>query len=368
MERKPDFNRLLTALTCAGEPDYLPMMEFCIHYTIKDRFLEEHKIDVSPWMPGIKNIEREVAFWSTAGYDYVPMEISLRYHPKEIIGTEIAAIRESLFLDYTKTGKGRSWAQEKKGAVSSMDDFNRIPWPSADELDYSSLEKAKDYLPPGMKLVLETGRIFQGVWTLTGFEEFCMYIYEQPLLVEKLFETICSTQLEMIKKALQYDTVGAVWIGDDLAFSTSLMISPQHFRKYLFPWFKEIGKACREKNVPLYLHSDGKIDDVIDDIIDCGFCAIHPIEPKAMDIWKTKQRVAGQLAVIGNVDLAYTLTRGTPEEVEAEVKDLIKRLAPGGGYVVGSANSIPDYVPYENYIALIEASKKYGKYPIVIDD
>ena len=102
----------------------------------------------------------------------------------------------------------------------------------------------------------------------------------------------------------------------------------------------------------------------MDDFIDCGVNALHPIEPKAMDIVELKKKWAGNLCLIGNIDLAYTLTRGTPEETDAEVKERIRTLGPGGGYVVCSSNSVPDYVKPENYKAMVEAVKKYGKYPL----
>jgi len=72
--------------------------------------------------------------------------------------------------------------------------------------------------------------------------------------------------------------------------------------------------------------------------------------------------------LIGNVGVDYPLARGTPQEVEAEVKRLIKQLAPGGGYVLASSNSIPDYVPFENFMVLREAGLRYGTYPITIPD
>ena len=56
------------------------------------------------------------------------------------------------------------------------------------------------------------------------------------------------------------------------------------------------------------------------------------------------------------------LVSGTPEEIDALVKDRIEALAPGGGYCVGSSNTIPSYVPFENYKALLDASLKYGHY------
>jgi uroporphyrinogen decarboxylase len=70
--------------------------------------------------------------------------------------------------------------------------------------------------------------------------------------------------------------------------------------------------------------------------------------------------------VIGNVDLGYTLTRGTPEETTEEVKEKIRLLAPGGGYCLGSSNSVPDYVKVENYRAMVETTKGFGKYPIAL--
>ena len=85
-----------------------------------------------------------------------------------------------------------------------------------------------------------------------------------------------------------------------------------------------------------------------------------------MDIVKVKERVKGKLCVIGNVDLGYTLTRGTPEETAAEVKEKLGLLAPGGGYCLGSSNSVPDYVKAENYRAMVETTKAFGKYPIAL--
>ena len=83
-----------------------------------------------------------------------------------------------------------------------------------------------------------------------------------------------------------------------------------------------------------------------------------------MDIIEIKKKYGDKFCIFGNIDLDYTLTRGTPDEVDALVKERIRALAPGGGYAVSSSNSIPEYVKPENYKAMIEAVKKYGKYPI----
>jgi uroporphyrinogen decarboxylase len=93
---------------------------------------------------------------------------------------------------------------------------------------------------------------------------------------------------------------------------------------------------------------------------------LHPIEPKAMDIVALKCRYAGRLALMGNLDLAYPLSLGTPQEVATEVKRLLTRVAPGGGYCLGSGNSVPEYVPLANYQAMRETCLEYGGYPIQV--
>jgi uroporphyrinogen decarboxylase len=81
-----------------------------------------------------------------------------------------------------------------------------------------------------------------------------------------------------------------------------------------------------------------------------------------MDILEVKRRYAGRLCVMGNIDLGYTLTCGTPAEVATEVRTKLHDLAPGGGYCLGSSNSVPDYVPIKNYRAMVETALELGRY------
>jgi uroporphyrinogen decarboxylase len=158
--------------------------------------------------------------------------------------------------------------------------------------------------------------------------------------------------------------IGAITHPDDLAYSEALMIAPAHFRQYVFPFYRWSCNMVREHGLPNIFHSDGRLDSVLEDILACGFNALHPIEPKAMDITDLKKKIGDRVCLIGNIDLGYTLTRGTPREVEAEVKERIRTVGPGGGYCVGSANSITSYVPLENFNALRTAAMEYGRYPL----
>jgi uroporphyrinogen decarboxylase len=168
----------------------------------------------------------------------------------------------------------------------------------------------------------------------------------------------------MIRTVADMAHVGAIWYTDDLAYTEGLIVSPQVYRRHLFPWMRKIKAVCRERDLPLLFHSDGDLWEVMDDLIEIGVNALHPIEPKAMDIAEVKRKVGGKLCLIGNVDLGYTLTRGTPAEVRAEVRERIRTCGPGGGYCVGSSNTVTNYVPLANYKAMIEAAKEFGRYPL----
>ena len=85
--------------------------------------------------------------------------------------------------------------------------------------------------------------------------------------------------------------------------------------------------------------------------------AIHPIEPKAMDISEVKTRYGDKLCLMGHVDVDL-LCRGTTEEVRLKVLKNVEKAGENGGYIIGSGNSIPEYVNYENYLAMLEVTKE----------
>jgi len=261
----------------------------------------------------------------------------------------------------------RVWAQERTGVIRNECDLADYPWPRIEDFDFSQFEVVERILPAGMKIIAVGGKIFSVAWEMMGFEAFCMNLVTNLSFIQRLMERIAVLQLQVFERMASFDGVGAMWLADDLAYSTALLISPEFYRTHLFPWFVEYKKICQKYSLPLIFHSDGRITEVIEDLIACGINALHPIEPKAMDIYDLKQKYGRRLCLIGNVDLGETLVRGTPETVDEEVKQKITRLAPGGGYCMGSSNAITDYVPLENYVAMIRASFKYGGYPIGIN-
>jgi uroporphyrinogen decarboxylase len=186
-----------------------------------------------------------------------------------------------------------------------------------------------------------------------GFETFALATVEQPALVERLFSRVGHLQYQALEQALQLSHVTAAWMSDDIAYGGGLLVSPAILRKHMFPWYKKMGRLCQDRGIPFLYHSDGDLTEVIEDIMDAGFNALHPIEPKAMDIRALKRRVEGRLCLLGNVEVDR-LARGTPNEVRRMARANIRDLAYDGGYCLGSSNSVTYYVRLENYRAMIE--------------
>ncbi len=363
--RVPNFENLRRALLRQGEPDYVPIVEFGVDRDVKGAFLGRP----------VASLRDEVDFWVRAGYDFVPLQAGIRAFIRPGVSVSEKSPPEQARPEMTREVRGAyglygdrtvAWAAEGRGVITSREEFERFPWPDPDRMDLSAFEQVKQYLPPGMKVVAYMGWIFTSVWTLMGMETFCFALYEQPDLIRRMYDRVWDINSRVLLRILDYDVVGAVAHPDDLAYSEALMISPRHFREFVFPWYRWNCAMARQRGVINIYHSDGRLDPVLDDIIGCGFDALHPVEPKAMNIEKLKARVGGRLCLIGNIDLGYTLTRGTPAEVEAEVKERIRVLAPGGGYCLGSSNSVTSYVPLWNYNAMREAAFKYGHYPLAL--
>ena len=344
-----EWEQVRTVLLCQGEPAWVPFME--------DELALSHRERVLGRPPRTLTDEVDVA--RRLGQPFVRVTISLQNHPvvKVAISADDMQPRSAAAGD-------RAWVREQRGVIGAQADMEAFPWPTPDDFDYGVLDEADRTLPDSFKLVVAVGKIFNLGWWLMGFEQYCLALHDQPAMVEELHARIARIQMGIVERALEHKCVGAIRHADDMAYRTGLMTSPTILRRCILPYYRTINRECQLRDIPVIFHSDGKMDDLMEDIVHAGFSAFNPIEPLAMDIVALKKRVGGRLALIGNVDLSYTLTLGTPAEVDAEVKQLIRKVAPGGGFGLASANSVPEYVPWENLVAMHTAWLTYGRYPI----
>jgi len=316
--------------------------ELGVHPWIKERFIGRP----------IATLADEVQFWFQAGYDYVKLQPGVNFNPGNAGPTTNVM--------YNQDGTVfRKWASENAGVITSVDEFERYKFPSKGDFDYANFEKVSSLLPEGMGVVGQYGDIFTMTWEMMGFETFSLSLFENPDLVERLNNTLGELVVSMFEHFASCDRVDVLWYSDDIAYVTGPLISPSQLRKYLFPWLKRIGNIARAAKKPLIYHTDGLLYDLFEDIIECGVDAVHPIEPKAMDIGEVKRRYGDRLCLLGNIDVDL-LARGTAEEIRDLVRRNIETVGYNGGYCAGSGNSIPEYVKFENYVAMLNAAREFG--------
>lgn len=360
----PDFANFRKAVLCQGEPHRVPQFDGTVAEDIKSRFLGRP----------MDGLDDEVEFCMKAGYDFVPLTLgfrqTIRGEKQGIMGakqldTTLLKPLEAQYNPHQEGKNTRMWAEEGEGVIHDDASLDNFDWPDPDtSYSYDTLDQLGRLLPDGAMAVINVGYIFMAPWMLMGLENFCMALATGDPLVAKVIERVGHTQQRVVENVLQYDCVGAIRMPDDLGHTGGTIVAPKFLRQYIFPWHERIGRMVLAKGLPYLYHSDGRLYDVIDDLIACGYNALHPCEPSSMDIERLKRQYGDRLCLCGNINLDSTLTLGTPEEVEEEVKLRIRTIAPGGGFCCGSSNSIPEYVPYENYLAMIGAIQRYGKYPI----
>ncbi len=192
-----------------------------------------------------------------------------------------------------------------------------------------------------------------------GIESFCLALYDDLPLIERLLDLYVDWAEAVAERicGLGFDVFVTT---DDIAHGTGPFFSPRVFRELVRP---RLERLARKITIPWLFHSDGDVTSFLDDLVEVGITAIQPVEPRAMDIRAVKRRYGDRLCLCGNVDMDL-LARGTTGDVDRTVRELIRDIAPGGGYIVTSGNSLAHYCRPENAQAMAAAVRRYGTYPI----
>ena len=249
-----------------------------------------------------------------------------------------------------------------QAVITDWDSFNAYEWPDPEDFDVSRLEKIRPYLPEGMKLmVMGPGGVLENVMSMVGYDNLCIMLFEEPELVQAIFDKVGERILRYYERVVDMDTVGFICSNDDWGFNTQTFLSPADMRKYVFPWHKKIVEMVHSHGKPCILHSCGYFGDIIDDVIDdMKYDGRHSYEDVILPVEEAYEQIGDRIVVMGGIDMNFLVTR-TPEEVYARAKAMLDRTAGRGNYLLGSGNSIPEYVPVENYLAMIKAALEQDK-------
>lgn len=263
--------------------------------------------------------------------------------------------------DYAKRSFSAGQDFVGDGTIKTWEHLKNLKLPDPD--DPKLYEPASDYLKKykGNRAAIANCRLgVSNTYLSMGLTTFSLALYDDLKLVETLLDMFADWSLRCMKHVndLGFE---CVIMADDLAMKNAPLFSPQVVREVLLPRMRRVAEAIK---IPWIYHSDGNLMPILDDLLSLGMNGIANIEPGAMDIAALKRKYGNRLCLMGNIDLHYTLTLGTPEETEKEVRERILSVGPGGGYILASSNGITNYCKPENVIAMGRALEKYGYYPL----
>ena len=338
--RKPDIENLYKVLR-REEPDRATLFELFMNRPLYERLAGRELTGGGD--SALEYMKLTIDAYAAAGYDYTTAHACDFYFPSKRENQEKKTI--SLNEGFVITDEAS---------------FEAYKWPDPENFDYSRLEKISPFLPDNMKLmIMGPNGVLENVIVLTGYDNLCLMLYDNPQLVSAIFNKVGERLLKYYELALEYDTVGLLMSNDDWGFKTQTFLSPDDMKKYVFPWHKKFVELAHSKGIPAVLHSCGCLDDVMDAVIDdMGFDGKHSYEDAILPVEETYEKWHERIAILGGIDMNF-ITQRSEEEIVSRCRAMLTRAHGRGGYALGTGNSVPEYVPQDHFIALLKAALEF---------
>jgi len=208
--------------------------------------------------------------------------------------------------------------------------------------------------------------IFEAAWYVRGLENFLMDLYLNKDFAMELLKKAMIYHLDISKKLVEMG-VDIIWWGDDVSNERGPYISPELYREMIKPLYAHMIQEVKKinKNVKIAYHCDGKLDWILDDLVELGIDILNPVQPDVNDVAEIKKKYGKHFTFWGNVDTRNVMSNGSCSDVVEEVKNVISTLAPGGGLILASNHTIQATArAVDNTIAYYWACEKYRDYPL----
>jgi len=352
---KPDYEALMANIRRKGTSKRVHYLELFLDGEIKWKIINRYSIgkDISQDDP-YGNWKIEIELQRFLGYDYVSCGIEGLGFPRETLATE-----DTTSLEGQKRAQ-RNWTDEHKGPINSWEDFEKYPWPDPSKFTAQNLEWLSANLPDDMCIFSGCHSIFEQVTWLTGYERLCYLIYDVPDLIDALFNKIGSIFLEAAKLIVQFDRVQAMFGGDDMGFITGPMVSPEVLIGKSFPWHKKNAEVAHKAGKVYMLHACGDLRLLMDSLINyVHIDARHSYEDNIEPVTEAKKKYGSHIAILGGIDVNF-LCRADEKQIRKRVRETLDICMPGGGYCLGSGNSVVNYMPVDNYLVMMDEGRRYS--------
>ena len=348
---KCDYESLLQTITREGTPDRVHLAELFLDREIQDEIDTRYAVTKALKMDDPDyELKRQIAIQRFLGYDYV------------VCGVEGAE------LSYTTTTHddahaegGRQWMEEHRGPIGSWQNFEDYPWPAIDQLSTRNLERLTEILPDYMCIIGGLCASFcENLCWLFGYEQLCYALYDQRNLVQAVFDKVLELEKATSNLMLQFDRAPILWHSDDMGFKTGLMISPDDTREFVLKGHRALTELEKRAGKLNFQHSCGNRTEHLDDLIDdVGIDCIHSFEDTIELITDAKRSYGKRMTLLGGIDVDF-LCRSDEAAIRKRVRETLEVCMPGGGYCLGTGNSVANYIPVDNYLVMVDEGRRWN--------
>jgi len=354
----PDWQAFLHCLKRAGTPERVHFIELFLDGEVQDEICRRYGV-----LDGL-NLDdpyflyrKQIAVQSFLGYDYVVVPGGVNESIDAGLGHYNLYTEDTAGL---QRSNGRAFVDEHHGPIATWADFEAFPWPDPAGLSRRGLEWFEENLPENMCMIGGlVGSIYENLSWLMGYEPLCIALFEQRDLVKAISDRLVDLYCAELEIILQFERVKVVWGSDDLGFKTGTLINPKDLRAFILPGHKRLAGIAHAAGRPYILHSCGKLDRIMPDLLDeVGIDGKHSYEDVILDVREVKARYGARMAVLGGIDVDF-LCRASEAEIRQRVRDTLAVCQPGGGYCLGTGNTVANYIPVDNYLAMLDEGRKF---------
>ena len=352
---KPDWEGLLGCIRRKGTPRRVHHIELFLDAEVQDEISGRFDLlagldEDDPYF----DLKRAIRVQRCLGYDYVRQgldAVDMPLHRAETVDTA-GLQREG----------GRSFMDERKGPISNWEEFEKYPWPDPSKFTTRALDWYEENMPDDMCVIGSGGfaHFAELVTWLMGYETLCYTLYDNRDLVRAIADRLIEIYTASLQLLLEFDRVKVIWGSDDLGFKTGTLISPRDLREFVLPGHKKMAAMSHAAGRPYLLHACGKLEAIMEDLIeDVKIDAKHSFEDTIEDVRDTKKRYGDRIALLGGIDVDF-LCRADEEKIRRRVRETLDMCHPGGGYCLGTGNSVANYIPVDSYLVMVDEGRRYG--------
>jgi uroporphyrinogen decarboxylase len=351
----PDWEGFMRCIRREGVPQRVHHIELFLDAEVEQEICERFDLaaDLDRTDPYFKE-KAYIAVQRFLGYDFVTASLE---------GSELSFNR--LLVQDTaglQRAAGRHYQDEHIGPITNWAEFEAYRWPDVAKMTSRSLEWYEHNLPDDMGVIgfRGFGHLAEHLSWLMGYETLCYALYDERDLVCSIAQRVIEQSDAIARRVLEFSCVKAMWGTDDMGFRTGTLISPRDLRELILPGHRGLAEMAHAAGRPYLLHSCGNLTTIWPDLIDdVKIDAKHSFEDNIEPVTVSKRKYGDRVALLGGIDIDF-LCRADEAAIRQRVRETLDVCMPGGGYCLGTGNSVANYVPVDHYLAMVDEGRRYA--------